>query len=286
MPPRKTPIYTCDMPRCHEPAIGLGLCSYHYNRWLYLKRKVKERNYSITYRRIYNRLNKSTDFKIKQELEKRLRGLPEFKDTHKEIKRLEYYMNPLYAYRSGKVSPKKGLRQRKRKPPYQKKGRKPKQICIQCGEDGRYAVAHGLCQRCYERKRKEDNDIDICHVPGCKEPATRLWLCRSHYNRWRRVRYQVETRRYNAELSTWVNNFENKKLPLWKRQWYDKKIEERIKWGGHESDDFLKIQQEFKKLDACTDPEWGEKHKKKHKKPPKWTGYTQYGSYTARLRKT
>jgi len=283
MPPRRTttPIYVCDMPRCYEEGVALGLCSYHYNRWLYLKKKIKDKSYSVKYQRLNAQLDRSTDIKARHDLERKLKALPEYKETHREIKKLNYYMNPLFAYRSNKVSPKKGLRERKRKF-YIPKPKKEKKLCSECGE--KPARSKGLCGTCYDRQRRKKDDLDICHVEGCDNSPTALWLCSKHYNRWRYIRKMVKTRRYNTELSIWVDNFENKKLPLWQRQKYNKKIDERINWGGNESYGFRKIQREFKVLDAIADPEWGEKYKKKHRKPPRWTGYTEYGSYTARIR--
>ena len=283
MPPRKLPEYTCDMPRCNEKATALGLCPYHYHRWLYLKKKVKNKTYSLKYQLLNDQLNRSSDIKLKRDLERKLKQLPEFKAVHKEIKHIEYYMNPLYAYRSSKVSPKKGLRQRKRKF-YVPKGRKPKEICKECGEPDRFAVTKGLCKRCYERKRQEKNNLDICHVEGCSTKPYSLWLCRKHYDRWRKTRHMVKTRRYNTELDIWVDRAEDKTLHPDIRKKWDKKIDERIHWGGHESDKFLKIRKEFEKLDAAVNPEWSYKYKKKHEKPPAWTGYKKYGPYSTRLK--
>ena len=85
-------------------------------------------------------------------------------------------------------------------------------------------------------------------------------------------------------MSLWVDRAEDPKRHPDKRKYWNDKVDERIKWGGWETDRIKKIQKEFKTLDAVVDPQWGYKHKKKHLKPPKWTGYTEYGSYTARIR--
>lgn len=287
MPPRQPYIYPCDMIGCDKKAITYGLCSYHYNRLLYLRKKVRNKSYSITYERLDKRLKRTTEPKLRKKLEQRLKELPEYKKIHREIKKIESCMNPNFRRRPSRVNPKKGLRQRKRKPLYTPKGKKEPQICTECGKN--FIRTKGLCNTCYERKRRNKNNFDICHLEECQKPAERIWLCRHHYDVWYRYRKMIKTRRYDAELSHMVDKAEGK--GIWstlhpdQRKYISDEIDKRLS-SRYERQHYKakKIRKEFARLDAAADMGWRDKHRKKHEKPPIWTGYKKYGPYTARIR--
>lgn len=281
MPARKPYIPICRMPKCHNKAKMVWLCKPHFSRLRYLQRKVSEENYSVEYRKIYKSLFNTADEKAKKRIKSRLRSLPEVQKTKREIKNIEFYMDTSFANRDSKINPKKGLRQRKRKFYIPKEKKLPK-ICTECGE--RFAKAKGLCPKCYARKRKEKDNLDICHVEGCSEPAATYWLCKHHYYRWYRTKWMIKTRRFNPELSRMVLQLKDKNIPLPQRNYIDKLIDEKIKRWGNKRDEILKIKREFKKLDEIADIAWRHRYNKKHEKPPKWSGYTKYGPHTSRIR--